>query len=295
MPICSGETRDDQFQADADDAVVGDAYRRTARIVSPDIARTYTMERAKRKPEAEDDIYDALIEAREDVVALHLLENLQVLFDAEAKKRSDRWFAEYRNGIKELPHGWQEAYRQIAALSTDPQDVDLALPVSRFEPTTAREKDGSEIDIPAYKQHLLCDAQVLYPAKLKTLEKAVLTAEIERAGFKFWYRNPDRPSQDSLDIAYAEGDDTEIVRPDFIVFAEQNGEIVADIIDPHGFHLADALPKLQGLARYAETHSPIYRRIEAVAATGGNLRVLDLIHAHVRQAFMEATSAEALY
>ena len=62
---------------------IGDAYRRTARIVSPDIARTYTMERAKRKPQAADDFDDALIEAREDVAALHLLENLQVLFDAE--------------------------------------------------------------------------------------------------------------------------------------------------------------------------------------------------------------------
>ena len=118
---------------------------------------------------------------------------------------------------------------------------------------------------------------------------------MERDGFKFWYRNPDRPSQDSLGIAYADGDDTKIVRPDFIFFAEQDGEVVVDIIDPHGFHLADALPKLQGLARYAETHSQIYRRIEAVAETGGKLRVLDLTRDDVRQAVMEATSAEALY
>ena len=41
-----GETSDAKFQADADDAVIDDAYRRAARIISPDIARTYTMERA---------------------------------------------------------------------------------------------------------------------------------------------------------------------------------------------------------------------------------------------------------
>lgn len=291
----SGETRDDSFQAAADDAVVGDAYRHTARIVSPDIARTYTMELAKRNPKAEDDLDDALVEAREDVAALHLLENLQVLFDAAAKKLSDEWFAEYHNRIKELPDDRQDAYRQIVALSTEPQDVDLARPVSRFEPTKAREKDGSEADIPTYKQHLLCDEQGFYPAELKGWEKAVLTAEMKRNAFKFWYRNPDRPSQDSLGIAYAEGDDTKIVRPDFIFFAEQAGEVVVDIIDPHGFHLADALPKLQGLARYAETHSEVYRRIEAVAETGGNLRVLDLTRADVRQAVMETMSAEALY
>jgi hypothetical protein len=292
----TGMLRDRLFQTDADDAVVGDAYRRTARIISPDIARTYTMERAKRKPEAEDDFDDALIEAREDVAALHLLENLQVLFDPEAKTLSDAWFAEYRDGIKELPDDRQEAYRQIRALSTEPQDVDLARPVSRFEPTIAREKDGSEADIPTYMEHLLCDERGAYPAELKfSWEKAVLSAEMEREGFKFWYRNPDRPSQDSLGIAYAVGDDTKILRPDFIFFAEQDGEIVADIIDPHGFHLADALPKLQGLAHYAETHSQIYRRIEAVAETGGKLRVLNLTRADVRQAVMEATSAEALY
>lgn len=287
--------REDQFQADADDAVVGDAYRRTARIVSPDIARTYTMERAKHKPEAEDDFDDALMEAREDVATLHLLDNLQVLFDADAKKLSDRWFAEYRDRIKELPHERQESYRQIVALSTEPQDVDLARPVSRFDPTKVREKDGVEMDIPTYQQHLLCDERSLYPAALKTWEKAVLTAEMKRDGFKFWYRNPDRPSQDSLGIAYTNGDDTKIVRPDFIFFAEEEGKLVVDIIDPHGFHLADALPKLQGLAHYSETHPQIYRRIEAVAEAGGKLRALDLTRADVRQTIMEATSVEALY
>lgn len=105
----TGETKDRQFQADADDAVVSDAYRRTARIISPDIARTYTEARAKRKPEAKDDLDDALIEAREDVAALHLLDNLQIVFDAEAKKLSDGWFAEYRDRIKELPDDRQEA------------------------------------------------------------------------------------------------------------------------------------------------------------------------------------------
>ena len=76
---------------------------------------------------------------------------------------------------------------------------------------------------------------------------------------------------------------------------QDDGEIVADIIDPHGFHLADALPKLQGLAIYAETHSQVYRRIEAVAETGGKLRLLDLTRADVRQAVKEAKSAESLY
>jgi len=116
----SGDTYDEGFEVDSDDLVVGDAFRRTARIISPDIARTYTIARAKRKPEAEDDFEDALIGAREDVAALHLLENLNVVFDAAAKALSDAWLAEYRDRIKELPHDRQDAYRQIVALSTEP-------------------------------------------------------------------------------------------------------------------------------------------------------------------------------
>jgi len=130
---------------------------------------------------------------------------------------------------------------------------------------------------------------------LNSSEIKVLSTEMERDGFEFWYRNPDHPSQDSLGISYAVDDDTKIVRPDFIFFAKQGGKVVVDIVDPHGFHLADALPKLQGLARYAETHSKIYRRIEAVAEPGGKLRVLDLTSNEVRQAVMGATNAEALY
>lgn len=292
----TAQTSSQTFQTEADDVVVNDAYRRTARILSPDIARTYTEERAKQKPEAEADFEDALIEAREDIGALGLMENLPVFFDAEAKKLSDAWLAQYREQIKQLPDDRQEAYRQISALSREPQDIDLARPVSWMEATAARENDGTESKLPTYPHHLLCDEKGLYPVELKDWEKAVLKAEMERVGFKFWYRNPDRPTQDSLGIAYMDGDETKMLRPDFLFFVElPSGEVMVDIVDPHGFHLADALPKLQGLARYAETHPQSYRRIEAVAETGGKLRVLDLTRAEVRRAVMEASNARTLY
>lgn len=290
------QTDSKTFQTQADDVVVNDAYRRTARILSPDIARTYTEELAKQKPEAEDDFEDALIEAREDIGALGLMENLPVFFDTEAKKLSDAWLAQYREQIKQLPDDRQEAYRQISALSREPQDIDLVHPVSWMEATAAREMDGRETKLPTYPHHLLCDEKELYPVELNDWEKAVLKAETQRDGFRFWYRNPNRPTQDSLGISYVDGDETKIVRPDFLFFAElPDGTVAVDIVDPHSIHLADALPKLQGIARYAEAHPQSYRRIEAVAETGGKLRVLDLTRAEVRQAVMEASSAKSLY
>lgn len=287
------QIRDDPFETEADDAVVGDAFRRSARILSPDIARTYTIERAKRSDDADFD--DALIEAREDVSALHLVENLQIEFDVEAAKLADAWLTQYKNQIKRLPDDRQDAYRQIIALSTKPQEVDLARPVSRFEPTAIREKDGTESKFPVYPKHLLCGDRGLYPSELRSWERKVLEAESKRHGFSFWYRNPDRASQDSLGIAYEDGENTKIMRPDFVFFAEQDGVVVADIVDPHGTHLADALPKLRGLAAYAAKHKHMYRRIEAIAEIDGKLRLLDVTREDVQAAMAEATNASDLY
>jgi len=71
--------------------------------------------------------------------------------------------------------------------------------------------------------------------------------------------------------------------------------VVADIVDPHGLHLADALPKLAGLASYARSHAHAFRRIEAVAEAAGRLRVLDLTQEDVRSAISSAKAAAALF
>lgn len=70
---------------------------------------------------------------------------------------------------------------------------------------------------------------------------------------------------------------------------------MADIVDPHGTQYGDALPKLLGLAQYAETYGALYRRIEAVAEVKGKLRVLDMINAKVREAVALAEDVKSLY
>jgi hypothetical protein len=55
------------------------------------------------------------------------------------------------------------------------------------------------------------------------------------------------------------------------------------------------LPKLVGLARYAEKHESFYRRIDAVAEVGNRFKVLDLTDAGVRSAIYNAESAKGLY
>ena len=287
----------DEFLEDADMAVIDDAYRRAARIFSPDISRTYVDKLAYgvADPDEADEFEEALVDGRVSVAALGLVTEVQPWFDAEADKLAKAWLEKYSQAIKGLSHDRQESYRQIREMSAEPQDVDLVKPEAKFEPTKARLND-IETALPIYKSHLLCDEQGNYPAIMNAWEVKVVETEMKRAGFSFWYRNPQQPGQSSLGIAYLSGEQYGIVRPDFIFFAKQaDGTVAADIVDPHSLHLADALPKLQGLALYAETHAKVYRRIESVAEAMGKLRVLDLTNEDVRRDIAAAKDAASLF
>jgi hypothetical protein len=287
----------DEFWEAADMAVIEDAYRRAARIYSPDISRTYAEFLAFKvaKPDEPEEFEEAIVEARVSIAALGLVTEVQAYFDTEADKLAKEWLAKYGNEIKKLADDRKEAYRQIVEMSTEPQDVELVKPEARFEPTKVREND-KETELQTYKKHLLCDENGNYPANLNEWEIAVVEAESKRKDFGFWYRNPQQPGQSSLGIAYLDSDQYKIVRPDFIFFSTlEDGKVVADIVDPHGLYLDDALPKLQGLALYAEVHAMAYRRIESVAKVKGKLRVLDLMRVDVRKAVASAKDAASLF
>jgi hypothetical protein len=295
LSLAGGTKSFDSFVEAADLAVIEDAYKRASRQFSPDVTRTYAEYLAEQADIDDDE--EALIEAHTTIAALGLVSDVKLALDAAAIKLAGEWFDQYRADIRALSHERQEEYRQIKGMSDEPQDVDLAQPTSRLEMTEIREEDGSKTTVPTFENHLLCGADGKYPVQLATSwEAKVLKTEMGREGFTAWYRNPGRTSQDSLGIAYIDGKRFGIVRPDFLFFAKnEDGEIVVDIVDPHGVHLADALPKLRGLAAYAEEHGGQYRRIEAIAENASGLRMLDLTKPAVRAAISAATDARSLY
>ncbi|MEO9228139.1 MAG: DEAD/DEAH box helicase family protein [Devosia sp.] len=287
----------DDFWEDADTAVIEDAYRRAARIFTPDISRTYVDHLAEGVASRGDSeaFLEAIAEARVIVAGLGLVMEAGPYFDTEADKLAKEWLKRYGPPIKALTDERKESYRQIVEMSTEPQDVSLVRPEAKLQPTKAR-VGQDETDLRVWKNHLLCDENGNYPEELLGWEEKVVETESKREGFSFWYRNPQQPGQSSLGIAYLMGERWEIIRPDFVFFATLNdGSVVVDIVDPHGTHLADALPKLQGLAVYAETHAGNYRRIESIAEGGGRLRMLDLTRPDVRAAIAAASEAKSLY
>ena len=293
--LAKGTKTFQDFVDEADYAVIEDAYKRACRVLSPDVARTYAEYLADRNDDA-DSPEDALLEAHADIAALGLVADVKTYLDTEADAITARWFAQYRVQIRDLGDEREDAYRQIQEMSSDPQDIDLAQPRSWMVPTAVLEPDGTEAPIPLRQKHLLSDDEGQFPCELNGWEDEVHATEMARPGAVAWYRNPERSSQDSLAIAYEHQARIKMVRPDFLFFSEApDGTIRASIVDPHGTQYDDALPKIQGLAAYAERHAAHLHRVEAIAKIGEQYRGLDLTSPAVRSAVAQATDAQTLY
>lgn len=193
----------DDFVEDADYAVIEEAYRRAARSISPDLARSYS-EHLAREADGGMPQEEALIKAHTTVAALGLLPGINEHLEAEAEKLANQWLSEYRVSIKRLSDERQEVYRQIREMSTNPLDVNLARPKTWMQPTTAREADGAEKKLPRYDRHLLCDEEGKFAGHFNSWEEQVLAVELAREEIIAWYRNPSRASQDSLGVIYEE-------------------------------------------------------------------------------------------
>ena len=187
------------FVEAADFAVIEDAYKRAARVISPDLATTYSEHLAG----AANDQEEALIEAHTVVAALGLVPDIRADLDREAEKLSNQWLTQFRVPIKGLSDERQEVYRQIREMSADPLDVDLARPTVSLQPTSVLQADGKESELPRFERHMLCDEKKLFPANFgSSWESKVVEAELQRPATVAWYRNPARASQDSLGVMY---------------------------------------------------------------------------------------------
>jgi len=81
-------------------------------------------------------------------------------------------FTQHQVEIKSLSDERQEVYRQLREMSADPLDVDLAKPHMWLQPTTAREADGTQVELQRYEKHLLCDDDGTFPESFNSWEDA---------------------------------------------------------------------------------------------------------------------------
>ena len=289
-PVVGGEVRERQeFVEAADEHSVEADFRAASRTLTADVARKYADYLAKGD---EDD--DGLFVAHVKVAALAQVDGVSDELDREADKLGKKWFGKYRVAIKGLTDERRAVYDEIKGMSRESEVIEIKRPRVRSEET--EDADGNRLE--TRTGHLMSDGDGNFPiGSLNQWEIDVLAKEMSRSGCQAWYRNPPRPSGDALAIAYqnAQGHWCRMC-PDFLFFHGDSENVKVSIVDPHGPHFADALPKLRGLAEFAATHGASFHRIESVARTkDGTLRVLDITEPSVREAITEADDIQALY
>jgi type III restriction enzyme len=131
-------------------------------------------------------------------------------------------------------------------------------------------------------------------------EKTVIAEELRDPTVVGWLRMLDRKDW-AICVPYRRAGEIAGAYPDFLIFRQTPGGVIADIVDPH--RLADeyAPARAAGLAEFAERHADRFGRIELVIVDDGRIKRLDLVkaavrrqvaavssHAHLKQLFDEA-------
>jgi type III restriction enzyme len=134
-----------------------------------------------------------------------------------------------------------------------------------------------------------------FPADLNRARKSVcLSTEMNRTGFVAWYRNPSRAGSYSLGIAYGEGDGHAHGAAGLSDLRQAGGRLHC------GGHRGPARHAVQrcawrscaGLRPTRTQYAGKVRRVDAIAAVGDTLKVLDLTDAGVREAVAAAADAQ---
>lgn len=283
---------------EADVNTVKDALRQTKRVLTTSVVNRH-LRRDMEKAILEDPLNAPITEIQARMAALSRIEPAMgeptvveaVENAADALVRS--WLSTKRDEIALLPESRQAAYDEIRTLAREPENTSTVIPTDLRVDTVDLDRNP----LPTARLHILSDSEGNYPLdeKLNPDERKVIARETFKDSVVGWYRNPSAAGKHSVRIAYKDGDTWRSVHPDFIIVQRNSsGGLVPSIVDPHSTHLADAMPKLLGLAAYAEEHGDRYARIESLAAIqNGELRMLDQKDPKIREVIRQAASGGA--
>jgi len=242
----------------------------------------------------EEDEFDTLT-IKTEVAALLMVDGVVSAVDDEATAWVRRQLETHDVAISLTTGARRDGFRLVQEMTSEPETGGIDLRNNLVAATAT--KDGP---LPTFEKHLFADASGQFPARLNAWETEAIQTEISRNTTVAWYRNPSRATTAAMRIAYQK--DTgrwTSLQPDFVVVSRQDdGSLVASIIDPHGDHLADAKNKLKALARHAEQFGERFVAIKSITkASDGSLRSLDLLDKEVRASLEDFDGAEvaALY
>ena len=278
----------DEVSWRADDMVITTAFRAASRRVYAPYGNALVKQMLVDVPD--DEFGDEMIELYTDLVALAQVEEAVEELQSYADTLREKLLTTHRRAIAGVTNPVRvERFRVLRGKAGQPVWEQLVIP----ELQRVQYNQDSEW----LERHLLADEHGRYPAVLNTWERDALDGEYARKELLAWYRNPSsaEPGAGGFGIPYQMDGKTRILRPDFLFFHSGGGpdEVVVDVVDPHGDHLADALPKLVGLAQWATGDEALrrgVRTVEATAVVDGRVRMLALHDAEIAAVVLEAAS-----
>ncbi|MFF1818105.1 DEAD/DEAH box helicase [Kribbella sp. NPDC058245] len=257
------------YEMERDDNNIEDLYQVAKRKLPEGVATNYWNEVISGQ---DDDEYDPT-EAKAVTAVLALHPEVVEAVESASEQLVRTWLREHQRSISKLPDGKKALYEPVKRETRASELTDIILPTSKVVSDAGRR----------WPKQLLAAQDGTFPADLKGWEVSVLERELADPDLIGWYRNPTGGSA-SLRIPFRGAQFDQAMYPDFILFHQTDAGIRASIVDPHGYHLADAAAKLKGLGAYAELHSSAFDRIDAVVEINGKLLALDVRSETVRQA-----------
>lgn len=273
VDLASGAVEKETALVDINARNIDDLFRRSRRLLGDAAAQWYWNALCDLGMDAD--------KAKVKVAALVDDSSVATALEESARILINTWRIRHNGAISNLTDAKRSFFYNIWQQAKAPEQVALIMPSQ----ITAADK-GTR-----WPKHVYANEEHLFPATFTGWEEDVLTEELAKAGsLVAWYRNP-TGGMAALAVPYEQSGTARTMYPDFVIFHEIGGDIVADIIDPHRPDSADTGPKWTGLARYAAKHSDKFRRILAVTKSGdGHLHSLDLKNPDVETALSKASN-----
>lgn len=269
------------------DQNIEDLYAESGRLLGEGLHREYLRTRRKT---GETDSQRVKLELHALVSTKGVLEKVATTADALRKE----WTDTHKAAIATKDEKHRQTWREIEGAGTQPEQITIEPPES-----IEGQKAGQ-----AWRKHLYVDVGGGYYEDFKsTWEYKAIEMETARTDVVGWLRNQDRKPW-SLCVKRRDGTKWVGIHPDFIIFRQTPGGVIADIIDPHLLSESNAPARSAALAEYAKDHSDRFGRIELVIfanqhdLTGKRLDLMDELtrnnvagvttHEHLRQLFESA-------
>ncbi len=260
---------------DADAYAITNARRRGDVTLSPSVTNAFFRQQML--------LGMAPIDINVEIAAAAAVPEIVEAVKQSARTKLEKLTEEYDPLIARYPTSVRNQFASGMSKHGIPHTVFLDKPVA----------DTQDAGGKKYPKHVVNDPKThMAWFNLYDSEDAVVMHELKKPEVICWYRNPvGKTTGQSLRIPYRLGDERKVLHPDFIFFEKVGDREMPAVVDPHGLHLADTMPKLKGIARYVEDFGESFSRYWFVSDYKGQATYLDMKDAETRAVIGTASDA----